>query len=261
MDRKAFLNHFARSSVAALGALLASACNVHLGDSTTGDKGTVAFQYTGWSCFFGCDTSTPLLVGTKQRISVSGRNADDAGVTAKSKDPAVATFEVARNCSCEQSDANGTTMTSTNEDGTCRTGFSMRCENEVTVSAIAPGETGLELLTKDGAIIDETTIVVDRARSATIHDSQGVEIGPTVSMHEGDDVHLAVRLLDSKGKQMLADEGVRWDIEGTAASSGSCLLCTSDETSLLGPELGRSTVTMAAPGVRSSFVVSVEQSP
>jgi hypothetical protein len=202
---------------------------------------------------------TPLLVGTEQKISFAGAHADDEGVTATSTDPAVASFAVHRSCDCEQSSGSSMTAMNANADGTCPAGFRTKCENTVTVDALTPGQAGLELHTKAGTLLDRTTVRVDRAGSVTLHDNEGNEIGPSLSMRRGDDMLISAHLLDSTGARMLADEGVVWHVAGTAVSSGSCLLCTSDETSLGASEPGRATVTMSAAGVRSSFVVSVER--
>lgn len=258
MNRSVLSNRLASFFVVAGAALSASACQAHLGESTSGEAGAVEFEYTGWSCLFGCAMDTPLLVGTKQRISITGSGSDDDGVVAKSTNEAVATFAVERHCDCEQSNGTSTTIMSPT-DGACEAGFRRTCDNSVTVNTLTPGEAGLELRTARGILVDRTMVVVDRARSVTLHDGDGNEIGPTLSLREGDGLLVSAHLLDTSGERMLADEGVRWDVSGTAASSGFCLLCTSDETSLQADEPGKATVTMTAPGVRSSFVVSVER--
>ncbi len=237
--------------------LLVTACSFDLGDSSMGEKGAARFEYVGWSCLFGCDMEQRLLAGTEQTISVTGPRADDAGVIVVSTNPRVATFSIDRRCDCEQSNQDGTTYTSTNESGTCRTDFRLACENMIKVRALAPGEAGLELRASDGALVDRTTVRVGAAAAVTLHGNEGAEIGDSMSMKQGDNVLVSARIVDADGRELLADKGVTWNIDGNAVESGWCLLCDSDETELRAVAPGEATVAMSASGIATSFVVSV----
>jgi len=249
------LNEFSRRCVV-VAPLLATACSFELGDSTVGERGAVRFEYSGWSCLFGCDMKRPLLAGTEQTISVDGIRADDAGVRAVSTDPSVAKFTVDRSCGCEQSNENGTTYMSSKETS-CPPDFRLVCENAITVRAVAPGEAGLELRSSDGALIDRTTVRVASAASVTLHGDDGAEIGDSMSMKQGDNVLVSARIVDAQGRELLADKGVTWTIEGGAVESGWCLLCDSDSTQLRAVAPGNATVGMHASGAETSFVVHV----
>lgn len=250
------LNRLLRVSVAAA-PLLVTACSFDLGDSSMGEKGAARFEYVGWSCLFGCDMDQRLLAGTEQTISVTGPHADDAGVVARSANPQVATFTVDRRCDCEEKDENGTTYTTQNESGACPPNFRLVCDNMVQVRALAPGEAGLELHASDGALIDRTTVRVATASAVTLHGNEGHEIGGSMSMNQGDNVLVSARIVDAEGRELLADKGVTWTIDGSAVEPGWCLLCDSDETELMAVSPGDATVAMHASGVDASFVVRV----
>lgn len=252
------LNRLARGFIVAA-PLLVTACSFDLGDSSSGDEGAARFEYVGWSCLFGCGMDQRLLAGTEQTISVTGPHADDAGIVASSTDPGVATFTVDRRCDCEKSDANGTTYMSSNESDGCQPDFRLVCDNMIKVRALAPGEAGLELHASDGALIDRTTVRVAAAASVTLHGNEGSEIGNSMSMKEGDNVLVSARIVDAEGRELLADKGVTWTIDGSAVESGWCLLCDSDETELRAVSPGDATVAMRASGVGTSFVVRVVQ--
>jgi hypothetical protein len=250
------LNRLARGFVVAA-PLLVAACSFELGDSSMGDEGAARFEYVGWSCLFGCDMDQRLLAGTEQTISVTGPRADDAGVVAASTNPKVATFAVDRHCGCEQSNENGTTYTSPNESGACQPDFRLACDNMIKVRALTPGQAGLELHASDGTLIDRTTVRVAAAASVTLHGNEGTEIGDSMSMRQGDNMLVSARIVDAEGRELLADKGVTWTIDGGAVESGWCLLCDSDETELLAVAPGDATVAMRASGVGTSFVVRV----
>jgi hypothetical protein len=233
-----------------------TACSFDLGDSTTGERGAVEFEYSGWSCLFGCDMKQPLLTGTEQTISVDGAQSDNAGVAAASTNPRVANFSVRRSCSCEKSDEEGTTYMSSKENG-CPADFRQVCDNLIEVHALAPGEAGLELRASDGSLIDRTTVHVASAASVTLHGDDGAEIGDSMSMKQGDNVLVTARIIDSEGRQLLADKGVTWTIAGSAVKSGWCLFCDSDSTQLQAVAPGTATVGMHASGVDTSFVARV----
>jgi hypothetical protein len=252
------LNQRLRPIVAAL-SLSVAACSFDLGDSTTGKHGAVEFEYTGWTCLFGCAMDQPLLAGTEQTISVKGGRADDPGVVATSTNPSVAAFGVERSCDCERSEGNSTTYMSPDASGACSSGFRLECDNIIEVQALSPGSAGLELRTRDGALIDATTVRIAAAATATLHGEGGMEIGDAVTMNRGDNMLVSARLVDAEGRELLADKGVAWTIEGNAAASGWCLFCSSDELDLRAAEPGSSTVTMRAAGVSTTFVVHVAQ--
>lgn len=239
-------------------ALLAAGCSGKLGDSTTGEQGAVEFEYSGWSCLFGCGMKQPLLSGTEQTISVKGGRADDSGVVARSTNPRVATFTLRRSCGCEQSDGTGTTYMSANDKGGCRPDFRLVCDNEIDVQALAPGEAGLELRASSGELIDKTTVHVATASSMTLHGEDGMEIGVSLKMKRGDDVSVTARLVDAQGRELLADKGVTWTIDGGAVSSGWCLLCRSNAEQLQAVAPGDSTIAVHAASVDTSFAVHVD---
>jgi hypothetical protein len=241
----------------ALVPLLATACSFDIGDSTMGEEGVVRFEYSGWSCLFGCDMDQRLLAGTEQTISVTGSGADEAGVAAASTNPRVATFSIDRKCDCEKSNENGTTYTSSNDGGRCPADFRLTCDNMIKVRTSAPGEAGLELRTSDGELIDRTTVRVAAAASVTLHGDEGTEIGDSMNMNQGDNVLVSARIVDAEGRELLADKGVTWTIDGGAVASGFCFLCDSDSTALMAVAPGDATVAMRATGVDAEFVVHV----
>lgn len=258
-------------AVAALVAAGTSACSMQLGQSTTGDLGRVDFSY-GATCFFGCSMDRPVLVGGSERVDVTGQgNAE--GVTAASTDPAIAEFNLKRNCSCEQQSGNSATGTTVDAQGKCATGFTKTCDNAVDMRALAAGDTKLELFDAQGSLIDRVTVHVRKASSAEFQQSSnGLANAKTIDqlvVKSGSTVTLSAVLYDADGQQLIARDGVDWGSQDASiAGFPTYKILTpdtvddsaqdqSDFISVKGVQPGKTTIQLKVPGLAQAVPVTV----
>lgn len=184
----------------------AAACDASPPDTSLGELGQVQFSYRR-SCFFGCPLEQPLLVGTREEISLSSRGSG-AGVTAQSSDEDVASFSLVRTCFCQRGKQEDDRIEVT-DGARCSGDRSKVCEARVQVEAHTSGEAKLELMDADGEPIDRALVYVREAASARFWDGRGRSV-ERLELAQGEDTDLELKLYDDEGQRLLAPEGVHW---------------------------------------------------
>jgi hypothetical protein len=252
------LGNPAALALASAFAMTLSACSIELGDETQGQQGKVSFQYTSLSCFFGCALDRPMLVGSKESISVRGPGVDAPDLRLSSSDPSVATFAVRRACYCERKTSDESTSITSSEGEGCDSGYTHACHNTVDATAHGAGSADCILEDGSGALIDRATVRVDEAaRAAILDEDKNAGVAPSFVAKVGETLTVRAVLENARGQELLASEGVHWAVEGDALGQDGCWFCGSDVTMLRAVRPGQARVTLSAAGVASHFDVLV----
>lgn len=241
-------------------------CDVELGDTTMGELGQVEFAYSS-NCLFGCTLDHPLLPGTSARISVS-EPGDVPGLEASTTPADIATAVVEQSCYCERSGDGWAEGASVGPDDSCETGFTKRCDNDIVVTAHAPGDCQLELRTPEGGLlVDRTTLFVRNPRSAWFeHFGAGGEASSVadIQLLVGQREAVRVRLEDDEGRAMLVTGSVEWTIsDGSVAGFPQWLgapldtIVTDDIADVQAVAPGSAVLTMRAGGLEHSATLHV----
>jgi hypothetical protein len=189
----------ASASILAAAATLAG-CHFSLGSSTNGQEGHATFAYvSGDGCFFGCDTSPPLMAGTGETVAVDGPSLP-ARLTFTSDDPTVLAVTQTTTipvCSCSQ----GVSCGPTDPGASCIDSFT------VTIQAVAPGDTRLVARAADGSLFDALPLHVAAPASLAFHCSTD-STDPTVTeLSLAEDCSFHVDAFDADGGLMQASAG------------------------------------------------------
>lgn len=228
-------------------------------DGSIGEEGKVEFTYTR-SCFFGCPLEQPLLVGTREEISLSSRGSQP-GVTARVDAEEVASFTLSRTCFCQRGDDKKNRV-EVAEDAHCEAPRAKVCEAHVQVQARAAGDAALELVNADGTRLDRTTIHVREAARAQFSDL-GRDLDAVV-VQPGERADVDVVLYDAQGRRLLAPDAVRWRTgDGDIAQVTAWLVGTGTELTaglsvmVEGRRSGQTEVSVDVPGLVASLPVEV----
>jgi hypothetical protein len=249
--------------------LLAVGCKANdSGDgSTLGEQGRVEFDYQQ-GCFFGCPLEQPLLVGTRQTISVSDPG-DVAGAQVTSSKPKVAEFALERACYCEREDHSGGQIVIA-EDASCKGVFHKHCDNSVLVQAIAKADAELELRDKQGKLIDQVTVIVREAARARIEvtypDRLGAVESSSIELKTDGKAQVDASFYDDMGRKLIAQNGVSWSVDDEKVASITAWLIGNGKqvNAGLGVELdakgaGQTTLTISVPGHDEMLDVTVTE--
>jgi hypothetical protein len=235
--------------------------------STLGEQGRVEFDYQQ-GCFFGCPLEQPLLVGTRQTISVSDPG-DVAGIAAASSKPKVAEFALDRACYCERADHSGGQIVIA-QDASCMGVFHKHCDNSVLVQAMAKGDTELELRDKQGKLIDQVPVIVREAARALVEvtypDRFGSIEASSIELKTGGKAQLDASFYDDMGRKLIAQDGVSWSVEDDQVASITAWLIGSGKQVGAGSSVeldakgaGHTTLTISVPGHDQMLDVTVAQ--
>jgi hypothetical protein len=249
------------SSVLLMAALAGACQSDAVFDSQLGELGRVAFSYQR-SCFFGCPVAQPLLSGTRERISVTG-SGNDKGVRAKSGDADVAVFEIQRDCYCEREDDKAGRI-EVAEDAKCEAPREKRCENAILVQSRESGDAELELRDAQDKLIDRTLVRVREADRARFRGTLASELGPheatSFELRAGGTLNLELTLFDSRGRALLAPEGVHWtssdaDVVSVTAflQAGGAELDSGLDVMLHGNAPGNAVIGVEVPGLEANL--------
>ena len=159
----------------ALAVLFVCGCEKKADESgTRGEYGRVAFNYQR-SCFFGCPLEQPLLVGARERITVTGVG-DDEHVTVRSNDDQLARFAIERSCFCQRGDEPSGRF-EVAQSAHCEVPFHKHCDNDVLVEALAEGDPDLELRDATSAVLDRVQLRLREAAEAEFEGTFRDELG------------------------------------------------------------------------------------
>jgi hypothetical protein len=233
--------------------------------STPGEQGRVMFDYQG-GCLFGCPLERPLLVGTRQTISVSDAG-DVAGVQITSSKPKVAEFALERACYCEREDHSGGQIDIA-ENASCQGVFHKHCDNSVLVQAKANGESELELRDKQGKLIDRVPVIVREAKSGLVEVTYPDRLGSvetsSIELKTGGKAQIDASFYDDMGRKLIAQNGVSWSVDDDQVASITAWLIGGGKQvdAGLGVELdakgaGQTTLTISVPGLDKMLDVTV----
>jgi hypothetical protein len=247
----------------------AGGCSADLGESSAGELDAVEFSYQS-SCFFGCELDRPVLSGSTLRISVSDAG-DEAGVSVRSSDEAIASFAISRHCACERSGDGWAEATTGSVELPCSEGWTKDCNNSIAMSTHAPGDAHLELYSADQALIDRVEVHVRDAARARFESGAGDDFEATnrLKLAPGETRAIRVSLEDTAGERLLAPDNVCWSVADPAIAAysvgwdawgerGSADLVAGDRASLRGVALGSTRLRISAQTLESELDVTVE---
>ena len=246
----------------AAGVLILCGCAKDVDESgTRGEYGRVAFNYQR-SCFFGCPLEQPLLVGARERITVTGV-ADDEHVTASSSDEELARFAIERSCFCQRGDDPTGRFEIANGAG-CDAPYRKHCDNDVLVEALGEGDPILELRDATGAALDRVPLRVREAAEAefeaTFRDQLGAQPGTSFDLEAGESIELALALYDADGRKLLAPEGVHYRVQDPAVATVTAFLIGGGAELDAGLDTvvqGKAELAVDVPGLRATLAISV----
>lgn len=153
--------------VSVLAGALAAGCSIsafELGERTTGETGTLAFEYTELSsCLFGCGLDKAVLLGSEVTITTT-RLDPNKRYTARLATNAIGKISrQSESCSCTVTRGGESTSSSVEPTATCSNGATKECFHQLTIATSDAGEVKLEMLA-DGTLADRATVKVRDAK-------------------------------------------------------------------------------------------------
>jgi len=178
----------------------ATACSTSLGGHTTGIDHALEFSYISGTCFFGCDLSEPLMVGTQERLEIKGTL---PAVSVVSSDPSILSTGNP-SLSCCSTDGSGTTCSTASPQGSCPSGASASLLVDVT--ALQTGSARIQVLDGGGKEVDAVVVGVEQPASLTLRCGTGNGGDASVAVNASCTPYWTVR--DSQGAELRAARGV-----------------------------------------------------
>lgn len=239
--------------------LSAVAC-FHLGGDTSGAHGNADFSYS--SCLFGCTTTTPMMLGDEEDVTVTGSIPDS--VSFETTSPSIVSIESSkRSCCTKDSDA-GTTCRDVATNDACAQGETASLV--VTVRAPAVGTSDLVIKKSDGSTWDSVTLSVEQAASLAL----ACNTKGSVALPKNGTCSVTWQATDGTGKALMSTGGVHLVTSDptVAAFSGFLTLDQSEiqaTPQLLGgvsiDAIGPGDATVTATGGGATETLAVHVSP
>lgn len=239
-------------SLSAAFALSGAACSLGLGESTTGDEGTLAFEYTGGDCLFGCGLDRSALQGSM--VSIAARGGDgDVRKRARLVGSSIGTIEQQReSCSCTSKSGNSSKSRTIEPADRCASGESKKCSLRIDVETTSAGDSKLEILDPGGSVIDRVTVRVRPAARIDADVRQGAtDKGGVFEVKQGLKVKVHSTVYDEDGGEVIfAKHGVSHEYgdKSIVRPDSSVLIGSTDVEDMIARDLGETTVTVRAEG-------------
>lgn len=205
-----------------------------------GEKKRVEFAYSGSGCFLGCPIDDALIVGASDTIAVTGAG-NGAEITARSSDPAIATFTRNRQCN----------------------GDNGPCNNYFEVETFASGDAHLELIGRDGEVVDRIKIPVRRAAEASFtRNSDGSSVDPVegrfFDVNIGESIQIEAEFRDADGRILHGPSGgAKWRTSDEAVAGLDLAFFSNAAIEVQGNAPGEATLTVDMPGLSRSVTIRV----
>jgi hypothetical protein len=199
---------FTFASFVSLSAL--AGCSVDLGSpSTTGTEGRARFAYAS-DCFFDCEVSRPMLVGTAEMVSVRPASPVGAGSLPKlgvsSNAPSVISVRALDRWSC--CDDRGGACGLVAESDTCPAGSTKSHELTLEVTAHAAGDVSVALVREDGALFDRITLRAAVPARFDVRDAHHDRAVDAIDLTPSAAISLRIEAYDAAGTRLQADRGI-----------------------------------------------------
>jgi hypothetical protein len=176
---------------------IAVAC--HVGGETNGAQHNAEFSYS--NCFLGCATTTPMMLGDEEDVSVSGSSLP-ANVTLETSAVSVVSLGSAvRQCCTSSADA-GTTCHDVGLNDACSAGDTQTLR--ITVDAVAVGSSDLVIKKPDGSVWDSVTLSVEKAASLDL----ACKTSPDVTLAVNGSCPITWVAKDAGGRGLMSTSGI-----------------------------------------------------
>ena len=230
-----------RIFLASVGAIasLAVACTLH----TSGTHHNGEFSYS--NCFLGCATTTPMMLGDEEDVSVSG--AVPAVVSIESSSPSIVSIKSsARECCSKDADA-GTTCHTVALNDACASQETATLR--ITVDAPATGSSDLVIRQSDGTIWDSVSLTVEKAASLSL----ACNTKTNASLNVNGSCPITWTAKDGAGKGLMSTRGIALTSSDANVVVFSGFLKTNQSTIQATPQLFGD-VTLHAAGAGDAVV-------
>lgn len=246
-------------STAIVASITAAACSFHLGGETNGAKGNAEFSYS--NCLLGCTTTTPMMLGDEEDVSVSGSIPD--GVSIETSAPSIVSVKSSsRSCCAKQADGGGTTCRTVALNDKCATDETASLT--ITVDAPAEGSSELVIKKSDGSVWDSVALSVERATSLAL----ACKTSGSVTLAQSTDCPVTWKATDSSGRGLMSTAGIHLTTTNAtvAAFDGFALFHQSEiqaipqifgDVSIIAIGPGDATVTATGGGATETLAVHV----
>ncbi len=193
-------------------AVAPAACtSVELGERSTGERGTLAFEYTSLDCLFGCALDKPALLGSTVSIQVSQLDPSKTYVARLGENGFGSITTQSQSCSCTSSSGGTTTSHSVGAGEPCSGGEIRACTLSVSLSAKTETDGMLEISSEAG-LEDRIVVKARRAKQlnvtarigeSTVELNQGVLVVPV-----GKRIAFDVRASDGTNPLVIGTGGI-----------------------------------------------------
>lgn len=223
---------------------IALACSFHLGGETNGAHGNAEFSYS--NCFLGCTTTTPMMLGDEEDVTVTGSSLP-ATVDVETSAPSVVSIKsVARQCCTSNADA-GSGCRTIGVNDACAAGETASLI--VTVHAPVAGSSELIVKKSDGSVWDSVTLSVENAASLAL----ACNTSPNVTLAVNGECPITWLATDASGKGLMSTGGIHLTTSDAtvAAFSG---VATQNQSQIQATPQFLGNVTMKAVGAGDATV-------
>jgi hypothetical protein len=241
------MRSFLLAATAAAVAATAIACSIHVGGETNGAHGNADFSYS--NCFLGCTTTTPMMLGDEEDVSVNGSIPDTVSVDTSA--PSIVSVKSASRACCTQDADAGTTCRTTGLNTPCAAGETASLS--VTVDALAVGSSDLVVKNADGSVWDSVTLSVEQATSLQLacNNTKG-----SVTLVQNATCPVTWQATDANGKAMMSTAGIHLTTSNPGVASFNGFLTANQSDIQAIPQLFGS-VSIAAVGPGDAVVTAV----
>jgi hypothetical protein len=237
---------------------VAVACSFHIGGETNGTHGNADFSYS--NCFLGCTTTTPMMLGDEEIVSVTGSL--PASVSIETTAPSVVSVKSAdRQCCSSNADGGGSCREIALNDA-CDPGETGSLN--VTVDAATVGSSVLLVKKSDGSVWDSVSLSVEQAASLSL----ACNTAPNVTMAPNAECPITWVAKDSTGRGLMSTAGLHLTSSDKSIVALSGFLTTNQSDMVATPQIlgdvtahavatGDATITGTAGGVTETLAIHV----
>ncbi len=238
---------------------IAVACSFQLGGETNGTHGNAVFSYS--NCFLGCTTTTPMMLGDEEKVSVTGSL--PASVSVETSAPSVVSVKSSsRECCTSNTDGGGSACREIGLNEACDPGETASLN--VTVDAGTVGLSVLLVKKSDGSVWDSVSLSVEQAASLSL----ACKTAPSVTLAVNATCPITWVAKDAAGRGLMSTSGLHLTTSDKSIVALSGFLTTDQSDIVAVPEIlgdvtahalatGDATVTGTAGGATETLSVHV----
>lgn len=176
-------------------------------EPTTGAEGRARFAYAT-DCFLDCSVTRPMLVGTREVVSVRAVAGSLPKLDVKTTDPSILTVAARHTWSCCHATESSAGCGVVEEHATCAEGSTKRYDLAFEVVAHAAGTAEIGLVDAAGATFDRVTLEAAIPARFDLQRTRDAHSIDRIELLKGNAIQLRLDAYDAKGRILQAAAGI-----------------------------------------------------